>query len=83
MTFHSTLRRGSTELENLVSLVKDEIIISTKLLLLLLLLLCLTKEVIRIKHGGRDGPGFGSRYDAMMVYLFIFYESTPQLMSMS
>ena len=82
MTFHSTLRRGSTELENLVSLVKDEIIISTKLQLLLLPL-CLTKEVIRIKHGGRDGPGFGSRYDAMMVSLFIFYESTPQLISMS
>ena len=82
MTFHSTLRRGSTELENLVSLVKDEIIISTKLQLLLLLL-CLTKGAIRIKHGGHDGPGFASRYDAMMVYLFIFYESTPQLMSMS
>ena len=82
MTFHSTLRRGSTELENLVSLVKDEIIISTKLQLLLLLL-CLTKEVIRVKQGGHDGPGFASRYDAMMVYLFIFYESTPQLMSMS
>ena len=82
MTFHSALRRGSTELENLVSLVKDEIIISTKLQLLLLLL-CLTKEVIRVKQGGHDGPGFASRYDAMMVYLFIFYESTPQLMSMS
>ena len=82
MTFHSTLRRGSTELENLVSLVKDEIIISTKLQLLLLLL-CLTKEVIRVKQGGHDGPGFASRYDAMMVYLFIFYESTPQLISMS
>ena len=82
MTFHSTLRRGSTELENLVSLVKDEIIISTKLQLLLLLL-CLTKEVIRVKQGGHDGPGFASRYDAMMVYLFIFYESTLQLISMS
>ena len=76
------MRRGSTELENLVSLVKDEIIISTKLQLLLLLL-CLTKEVIRVKQGGHDGPGFASRYDAMMVYLFIFYESTLQLISMS